>query len=359
MAVRRRVRLALRLVLALIWIALALVLLEVFARVGFRSVDRSNPRVVEYRRVLEVYDDQEATLWEVPYKRYKKNAELIVEDGEDIYHITTNNLGYRGDEIALPRPEGVFRIVCVGGSTTVGGWTDDTTYPAFLERELNRRFAGTLEIEVVNAGISGMASDGERSKARDYLALEPNLIVHYNVVNDLAWRVYPALRKEAGWLRGVLRRSEFVRRYVGGWIEPPEDRLLEHLEATTLRNLRDLGHDARAAGVDFALASFAYPDETRASEELANFLDHNAVTYWGLRETSFDGYRRAVQAYNRELAGMAAEAGFIYLPVAEGFVGMETHFIDICHLDEEGMRTKAEVFADALEPYLAARVPAP
>jgi len=338
--------------LVLVWGALIAVALEVIARAGFRHVDRTNPLVVAFRETLEAYDEQEQTLWDVPYVAYRANAELTVERGDEYYHVTTNSRGWRGPEVTLPKPSGVFRIVCVGGSTTVSGWTDDTTYPAFLEEELNRRFAGRLAIDVVNAGVSGLASDGELKKADDYLALQPDLVVEYNVVNDLAWRLYPALRAEAGAWQRLLRRSEFVRTRFPGWIAPPEKAVVEQLRGTTLANLDRLGHRMRDAGADFAVASFAFPDVAKVDEERREFLDHNAVTYWGLRETSYAGYQRAVGWYNRELKALAQTEGFLYLPVAERFVDQEQHFIDICHLDEEGMRIKAQIFAEALEPYL-------
>jgi hypothetical protein len=45
-----------------------------------------------------------------------------------------NSFGFRSPEIEVPKPEGKFRIVCVGGSTTNAGRTNDTTYPALLEK---------------------------------------------------------------------------------------------------------------------------------------------------------------------------------------------------------------------------------
>jgi hypothetical protein len=50
--------------------------------------------------------------------------------------------GYRMREIALPKPAGLVRVVCIGGSTTVAGRTNDETYPALPERKLQARFPG-------------------------------------------------------------------------------------------------------------------------------------------------------------------------------------------------------------------------
>ncbi|HEX2907938.1 MAG TPA: hypothetical protein VHO69_13800, partial [Phototrophicaceae bacterium] len=48
-----------------------------------------------------------------------------------------NRLGYRGPEITLPKPEGVFRIVTLGGSTTYSSATDsEHSYPNQLQKIL-------------------------------------------------------------------------------------------------------------------------------------------------------------------------------------------------------------------------------
>jgi len=42
--------------------------------------------------------------------------------------------------MTVPKPAGVFRIACVGGSTTVEGPHNELTYPNYLERMLGARF---------------------------------------------------------------------------------------------------------------------------------------------------------------------------------------------------------------------------
>lgn len=49
---------------------------------------------------------------------------------------STNNLGFRGDALAIPKPAGEFRVFAIGGSTTECLYLDDTeTMPAVLRRE--------------------------------------------------------------------------------------------------------------------------------------------------------------------------------------------------------------------------------
>ena len=49
--------------------------------------------------------------------------------------VSVNSLGFRGPEVASPKPPGRFRVVVVGDSLTLGwGVADDETYSARLER---------------------------------------------------------------------------------------------------------------------------------------------------------------------------------------------------------------------------------
>jgi hypothetical protein len=69
--------------------------------------------------------------------------------GGERFRVEVNSLGFRTHEFAVPKPPGLLRVVCIGGSTTVAGRTNDETYPAHLERMLRARHPG-LTIEVLN-----------------------------------------------------------------------------------------------------------------------------------------------------------------------------------------------------------------
>ncbi|RJP24033.1 MAG: SGNH/GDSL hydrolase family protein [Candidatus Abyssobacteria bacterium SURF_5] len=100
-----------------------------------------------------------------------------------------NSLGFRGDEIELKKKDGVFRIACLGGSTTYG-MTEDyrEAYPYQLERYLHEN--GYPQVEVINAG-AGMYTSWETLINFQFrlLELEPDLIIVYHAIND----VYPRI----------------------------------------------------------------------------------------------------------------------------------------------------------------------
>lgn len=92
-----------------------------------------------------------------------------------------NALGLRGPEIQATKPAGVFRILCMGGSTTYGhGVTDEQTWPALLEHKL--REAGWSQVQVINGGVFAWGMEhilvtlGERRLAE----LQPDLVLVYS-----------------------------------------------------------------------------------------------------------------------------------------------------------------------------------
>jgi len=87
---------------------------------------------------------------------------------------------------ATLRAGGELRIVAIGSSSTEGYGASDKsrTYPAQLERELARRFAGTA-VRVVNKGVGGeLARDMVARLQRDAIASAPTLVIWQTGTND-------------------------------------------------------------------------------------------------------------------------------------------------------------------------------
>ncbi|RMG17227.1 MAG: hypothetical protein D6731_04480, partial [Planctomycetota bacterium] len=67
--------------------------------------------------------------------------------------VSVNERGQRDAPLVLPKPPGVFRIACLGGSTTFGfgARRNDEAWPNRLEAT----YAGRGRVDVVNAGVHG------------------------------------------------------------------------------------------------------------------------------------------------------------------------------------------------------------
>lgn len=108
----------------------------------------------------------------------KKSGSLVDPDGGR--RITINALGIRGRERSPKKPSGVFRVICLGASNTLGSAVnDDQTYSAVLEAILNRNLPG--KYEVWNAGVNAYLLSQQAALAEEMMRLyDPDLLVFYH-----------------------------------------------------------------------------------------------------------------------------------------------------------------------------------
>ena len=274
---------------------------------------------------------------------------------------STNSLGFRDREIKIPKPANLFRIICIGGSTTQEGPTNETTYPKLLEQMLNAHFQGRPPIEVINCGVDGMNSNTERRRIKDYLALEPDLAVEYGVVNDICPPLFlkwaEAWQREAPWWQRGLRYSAFWSRKLE-WVFLPNDAdAAEDFKAFTLANLSKMGHAFRQRGIPMAVCSFACPDLARLDRRERAYLDWHLANMWESdNRYSMASYIRLVALYSRLLKPFCQENGLEYVPVAEGLSGGLDTFCDVCHMWPDNIRRKAELVFEHLKGVIESRI---
>jgi len=290
----------------------------------------------------------ERLVWEAPFFVYKP---CVSREGKDFW---TNNVGFRDDDVVLPKPPGVFRVVCIGGSTTEEGPTHADTYPNLLERRLRESFE-TESIEVINCGIAGMSVFKEWLRLPDFLALDPDLLVAYNAVNDLCHGVFPVYLNEATPLRRLVRRSAALNDYLNAWLVPLED-VTRLTKTTTLAHMAAIANAAQQSGVGMVLCSFAVPAKTGLSRAERDYFEYTFMRDWGGRYVTFATYRRALDQLNREIKKLCDEVGAVYAPVAERLSGGSECFDDICHMTNAGIERKAEIVFESIRDIVADRI---
>lgn len=104
-----------------------------------------------------------------------------------------NSLGFRGPETTWDKPQGVFRIACLGGSSTYGHTptSNEHTWPARLEYHLSEA-RKDRRIEVINAGVSGYSTfESLANLAFRVVDLRPDLVLVYHSINDVRCALYP------------------------------------------------------------------------------------------------------------------------------------------------------------------------
>ena len=105
---------------------------------------------------------------------------------------STNNAGFRGDDIAYPKPAHEYRVFMVGGSTTECLiLDDDDAISTVLQRELQARLPKGPTVRVYNAGKSGDRIDDHLSMiVHRLILLRPDMLIVFAGINDLRAAMY-------------------------------------------------------------------------------------------------------------------------------------------------------------------------
>jgi lysophospholipase L1-like esterase len=127
-------------------------------------IEFSLPFIVSFDRYLPYYPNS---------VRYLYPSEEITPGVSGVSRFSTNSYGARGRE---PNGRERLRILTLGGSTTACTVLDDTkTWPAVLERLLDRRLGAKNEVWVANIGMDGLVSDHLLMHVKYYLPQLPHI----------------------------------------------------------------------------------------------------------------------------------------------------------------------------------------
>ncbi len=101
-----------------------------------------------------------------------------------------NSQGHRGrQEYTVPKPPGVFRVLCIGGSTTASSNVscDEAAWTARLQSLWNERGGPEdKRVEVVNQGVVGWTSVQALAYFQtEGLDLEPDVVTSMEAINDI------------------------------------------------------------------------------------------------------------------------------------------------------------------------------
>ena len=295
------------------WIVISagitLIIIEIALR-AYLGAAGSRDQKIMYLYPLEKIRALQSNLIPVPYISY-------VPDPAYEGH---NQLGYRGPEVALPKPPETYRIVSMGGSTTYStGTTAKESYPAVLQSILRDDY-GYSNVEVINAGVSGYTSwEVLASFAFRVLELDPDMLIYYGAVNDLIVRewlssdcyrgpnpqrglnghrglfverdaqlpasaLYRLVALTLGWMKNPLALdSAFEPSRVQCSPDPGDTTLEERLAANTPsyfeRNIRNLMTLAQAHDLQPVISSWIYHAEAeRPQLWRESIAQHNAAT---------------------------------------------------------------------------------
>ncbi len=108
-------------------------------------------------------------------------------------YININSQGFRDREHKVKKDKNVFRILCLGDSSTFGLRVElDETYHALLENKLNKELGHKgIRFEVINAGVPGYTScQGLALYKLKGFKYKPDIVTFYLGGNDIGRNFY-------------------------------------------------------------------------------------------------------------------------------------------------------------------------
>jgi lysophospholipase L1-like esterase len=360
---------------ATIVIFLALIVVLSATELGLRALEQSG----RFANFFEIFGNAQPPLdkrtgpgmyYAHPYTGYAMKPGYTRSNAEKI-----NSLGFRGEEIEAVKPDGVYRIIAIGGSTTFGvylPWYE--TYPYLLQQELRERF-NTDKIEVINAGLTGSTSaESFHRLATQVLPADPDMVVIYHAFNDLLPRMFNDYQDDYYHFRrsdpnnppGMTRFYTYrlmLRVLSPGMFHENYNMIsrvwkMENLPATDTQrtqNFLDSNNDAfkenleniiillKGKDIEVVIASFGM------NIKLWHWLDNLPPYVW----------KSGIDENNVAIEELSEEQNIPLIPFADiefrkGSRQAKTPmFSDSIHMSAEGNLLKAKAFADTIAPIVA------
>jgi len=152
--------------------------IEFLVNVGIINIEQDN-KCVNY--MSNYFNDKQKI--DQTCKEHKSSipTELIPYEVK----LNFNSDGFRGEEFSKEKSSNTYRIFMVGGSTMLGAEVDNnSTIPSILQKMFDSH---NLEVEIINAGISGGNSITELTLIESKLVnYNPDLIIMYDGWNDIS-----------------------------------------------------------------------------------------------------------------------------------------------------------------------------
>lgn len=128
--------------------------------------------------------------------------------------LSINPLGLRGKAFSIKK-DNVYRIICLGGSSTFGNGIsdDDHTWPAQLEKILRLKYPD-IRFEVINAGGFGYTSYELLTKYLFQLSnYNPDMVIFYETYNDASFIGRLSPEDNINSIRGRMHRN-FIHKFL-------------------------------------------------------------------------------------------------------------------------------------------------
>ena len=277
------------------------------------------------------------------------------------------------------KPEGTFRIVCFGGSTTENSYQQKRTgkhYPILLQNMLREKF-GRDNIEVINVGFSAYSTAHSLVVFElNVLDWKPDLVILSHNINDLTAMYWPGFSPDYAnkYLDPFFNIPDYKDRYTLAntmfqhfkvyWeIKRDINKVKRHFEKQKPLNRKSYGDKPNPEFqkvFERNLASFAslgkengievlFGSQPLCSEE-EYFEDHfmekpyNNVVVYPLHSEFINHHK----AYNESMKKVAEKNGVWFVDNNEVMKDDTKYYIDSVHYTELGLEKLAENYCNFL-----------
>lgn len=306
-----------------------------------------------------------------PFLTFGPRLDYQIEDREypELAYFDSN--GFRTNEPVGEKPDGEFRIIALGGSTTENVWNEaGLHWPLVVECEL--RAAGRPQVRVLNSAMSAYTTAHSLVRLQfDVLDYEPDMVLVMHGVNDLHV-VYAAAA------RGITADGHYASQYsrpaytgavseddvvlsrlwraIGSRVlaRPEADRSIPYdLDPGIQYFSRNLGSMTNLIGARSGVpVLLTMPFDTSRVHEHGGSNQGVGLLHLPDAE-SFD---RDMTAYNDRIRAAADSAsGVMVVDMAALLTGTTDYFVDAVHYSTEGV----VAFGTQLAAELLPSVPAP
>ncbi len=141
---------------------------------------------------------QDLSLFGIHEIRRQSYALLNPEIGRRYFGTSKFSPSTAPDYFRVPKPDGTFRIFCLGESTTIGfPYLSNGAFPSFLRDRLSALFP-RKQIEVINLGMTAVNSFAVRDIVRELGSYQPDLVIVYDGHNEFYGALGVASRQSVG-----------------------------------------------------------------------------------------------------------------------------------------------------------------
>lgn len=326
--------------------------------VGGEALLQARAYVKTGRSALDLATGQSRVAMNEQYgvKTYRPNLRDVSQaEGREF---STNSLGFRSAEIALAPAPGELRLVVVGASTVAGAYakTNDTTFPALLERQLRQAMPGRT-VNVINAGVEGLTlREIEILVERGIIPLRPTAVLVYAGFNDMAYicrdtagvssnlQPLPAPSMPRWSLSNtiiskntVALRDSPVR---AGIVDPAK-----HIPDSYRQGLERIVSKLEGAGIAPVLLTVARG--FRAEDGAAGRKLASSALYYN-HCLDFDGLNKAGNLFNGVIADVAHSHRIPLVDLGQAMPGGPKYFVDAAHFTAAGEEAASALIYQAL-----------